>query len=285
VIVPSTVNHLDERHAGLDQAAGQQTTAAELVLAVGLPQALGLVVHVEGLRASRPHQEDRPVEGRLLGTDDRRGKLPGEPVFTPGQQLQTSLDVTAGRDEVLESLVRIVDQQRGMSRTQVTRDIAVQTATVVAIETGVDRDERRHLVTGMADLRRGDTADRGMFEGGGSLVTGVQEVLGVVVPVDLGRHRPHQHQVLHRLGQLWQVLDDVDPGHRCRLGGELALGLRVEGVLLAGAAVHPQQDARLLAGLTDGLPGQRFEPRHRDARDQAGGREFQQVAAFQVHVN
>ena len=73
-------------------------------------------------------------------------------------------------------------------RTQVSRNVAIQTAAVGTIESRVNRDERRHVVVRQPDLRRGDAANSRMLKSSRPLVTGVQEVLGVVVTVNLRGH-------------------------------------------------------------------------------------------------
>jgi hypothetical protein len=65
--------------------------------------------------------------------------------------------------------------------------------------------------------------------------------------------------VVHLLGDVRQVFADFDPAGRgldlLELAGTFAVRLQVESVLMAGAAVHPQQDATLvlLAGGRGGL--------------------------------
>ena len=57
MMVPSPLVEGDERHAGLDQAAGQQAPLAEGIPAVGVADHVGLVADVEGpLGVRRGHQ-------------------------------------------------------------------------------------------------------------------------------------------------------------------------------------------------------------------------------------
>ena len=82
-----------------------------------------------------------------------------------------------------------------------------------------------------------------MLEAAEPLVAGVEVILGVVVVVDLGFHRAEDRHVVHALRQLRKLLDDVDAGHGGLCRFEFAAGLGIEGVLLAGSAIHPQEDA------------------------------------------
>jgi hypothetical protein len=103
----------------------------------------------------------------------------------------------------------------------------------------------------------------------------------------LGGHRPQDGQLLAVLGQLGQVLAEF---HSRRSGGDLLegsavgmAGLEVEGVRLAGAAIHPQQDARPLA-LRAGGRGRRqpLEPAGHRQAGEAGRTETQPIAPRQV---
>ena len=78
-------------------------------------------------------------------------------------------------------------------------------------------------------------------------------------------------------GQQRQMLGDADAGQRRRDGAELAadlgggVGLGIEGVVMARAALHPQQDAA--DGLALGAAGRR-RPRRLQA-EEAGQRQTQ----------
>src|SRR5262249_38421047 len=95
--------------------------------------------------------------------------------------------------------------------------------------------------------------------------------------------------VVHQASQLREVLADLDAGDAGLNGlvgaALLGAGTQVEGVLVAGTAIHPQEDAGLGASPSLGSAGgQDIHPTgHRGAKHASGG-QLEHVAAGQVRV-
>ena len=91
--------HLDERHAALDQPAGQQAALAEEVAAVGVAHGGGLVVEVERLGRLAAHQAHGPLVGRLVADGRRPGVRADEAIVERVQACPARAD-RFGRDAV-----------------------------------------------------------------------------------------------------------------------------------------------------------------------------------------
>ena len=139
-----------------------------------------------------------------------------------------------------------------------------------------DADEVRQLGAGLLQFLGDERAERRILDRAAGQVAGAHLVGGPAVVGFLGAHRADEGHVVHVPGDLRQVLADLDAGDG---GGDLlegaavvVAGLEVEGVHLAGAAVHPQQDARAFAlrVVRGGLVGQGLEPAGQGIADDAG---------------
>ena len=158
----------------------------------------------------------------------------------PGELLALAVRL----DEV-ESADGIVDGQRLLVRSEESRGQCLLRATP-------DGDEVRQRHVLLAQFLRDDGAQARERHGAGAiLVTGVQIVGGQLVVRLQRAHAAQDRGVLHQLREAREMLADADARHRRFDGLEFAadvgrsLGLRVEGVDVAGPAGHPQQDARL----------------------------------------
>ena len=110
-----------------------------------------------------------------------------------------------------------------------------------------DADDVRQVELALAELGRDRAADVRVLEGRRRHVAGVELVGRALMVALLVGHRPHQGDLLHDLGGLLPALGDRDPrdGRLDGLGlaAVLGAGLGIEGLELAGAAGHPEQDA------------------------------------------
>ena len=92
-----------------------------------------------------------------------------------------------------------------------------------------------------------DAAEARVLDRPGRGIAGVELIGGPLVVALLVGHRADQGDVLHRRGGLLPALGDLDAGHggvdRLGLAAVVVLGLGVEGLELARAARHPEQDA------------------------------------------
>ena len=127
-------------------------------------------------------------------------------------------------------------------------------------------------------------AERRVADRAGLLVAGPQVEGRPAVVAFLGAHRADDGDVFHLLGELGQVLADHDAGHRRLDRLELAAvgvaGLGVEGVGLARAAGHPEQDARLSPlRVRARVGGQGLDPAGGREADDAGRGQPQHLAA------
>ncbi len=154
---------------------------------------------------------------------------------------------------------------------------------------GADRNEVGQLGIALPQLGGDDRAQaRVNGAAGAAAVAGVHQVAGGWVVAVSGGHAAEDGQVLHLLGDLWQMFADLDAWHAGLDGLVLAAFLEVEGVRLGRPAVHPQQDAGLvLDALTGGLrgpAGQHAKPAgHRDAQH-PDRRQTEQVAACHLRL-
>ena len=121
-------------------------------------------------------------------------------------------------------------------------DVAVQPA-------GRDRDVARQVVLRVAEFLGEHRPERRVRHHLAGQLAGVQQLRGPAVLALLGGHAADDAEVLGGRGELRQVLADPQPrdGGVGLLGrpAVLVAGLEVPGVGLAGAAGHPQDDARL----------------------------------------
>ena len=150
--------------------------------------------------------------------------------------------------QVFDAAVGIVDDERLIAW-------AEEAGAVAAM---ADGDEVGQRAVGVADFLGGDGAEAGIDQAAHAFaVAGVQVVVGAGVGAFRGAHAADDGGMVHEPGQPREVLADADAGdvgvdglERAAVGGA---GPQVEGVLVAGAAVHPQEDAafvpsRLSAG-------------------------------------
>ncbi len=74
-----------------------------------------------------------------------------------------------------------------------------------------------------------------------------------------GAHAADDGRMLHLLGQLREVLTNLNPRHgrrdRLVVAAVFRVRLHVKGILVAGAAVHPEQDTRPVFAAAAGRVG------------------------------
>ena len=112
----------------------------------------------------------------------------------------------------------------------------------------------------------------------------MHQIRGPRVLAFLAVHRADQAEVVHRLGDLRQVLGDLDAGDgrldRLRLAAVGMARLGIEGFELARAALHPEEDAGLAAFAQVGRIGsQQVLPAQHAGRRGSGGNGFEKIAA------
>ena len=109
-----------------------------------------------------------------------------------------------------------------------------------------DRDDVRQVELGVAQLAGHHAAEARVLHRAGGGVAGVHLVGGPLVVAFLAGHRPDQGDFAHHLRGLLPPRGDLDAGDGGVDGLDLAAGLGarlgVEGLHLAGAAGHPQED-------------------------------------------
>ena len=114
---------------------------------------------------------------------------------------------------------------------------------------GQDRDVPGDVGPAHRQLVAADRADRGMLDRRVGPVAGLHQVRAALVVALLAHHRPDQRDRPHLLGQVLEALGELDAldGGRdgLRAAGDPGVGVRVEGLELARAAVQPEQDDRL----------------------------------------
>ena len=239
--VPAVGADLDEGDAGLDQPAGQQAALAERGPAVGVAERLGLLIEVERLHVGREdHLGGLAVKRRWSRTRSappvRSKPAPSSRSSRPSRRRNRSA-ATLGW-VFSGGLLRVLDHERLERRAQEAR-----------------ADRRRRRCSRCAAGRTGSrparstmrAADVRVLDRRRRHIAGVKLVGRPLMVALLVGHRPHQGDVFHDLGRLVPALGDRDArdGRRDRLGlaAVLGAGLGVEGLELAGAAGHPEQDA------------------------------------------
>ena len=107
VVVHTAQGDLDERHAALDQPAGQQAALAEQVAAIGIAHAVRLLFQVERLGRGRAHQPHGPVVGRLMAHRRQSGMPADEIALHVLQQADAGVGLSLvdafGRHQVLDA--------------------------------------------------------------------------------------------------------------------------------------------------------------------------------------
>ncbi len=276
----------DKRNALFDQSACQQASLAKAIAAVGVANGGGLFVEIEGPAGWTAHQFDGPLIGGGVA-DGRRVGMFGDEMFVEraeqfeprvGQLLVDSLgqfeifDLQRGVDVGIVGAVGLpaVDQQRGILRAEKAGRIG----------SGAESAERRdadkvgQFGTGRPELLGNQRAERRIADWPLRQIAGVDELGCPGMVAFLAGHRADDGQMFGLFGQLGQVFGDAQAGHR---GGDFLegaavgmAGLGIEGVDLAGAAAHPQQDAGAAARRIAGrLGSQCLEPAGLRAADNA----------------
>ena len=110
-----------------------------------------------------------------------------------------------------------------------------------------DAHDVRQVELALAELGRDRAADVRVLEGRGRDVARVKLVRRALMIAFLVGHRSHERDLLHDPGGPLPTLGDRDPRDGridgFRLAAMLGAGLGIEGLELAGAAGHPEQDA------------------------------------------
>ena len=269
VRIPAAEGDLDEADAGLNEAASQEAPFAELVAAISRANRRRLAADVERLRPLITHQRDGPLHRRAMG--DGEAILMGavEVVFQILEHAEAIVEliVLDERVEILDATARIVDDEGLMAS-------AEEAGPVTAIG---DRDVIRQRTFLPADLHASDGADRGINESTLAFaITSVEVVTSPTVRAFRGAHAADDGCVVGQLGELREVFANLDAGNgRADLAERSALiGARtkIEGVLMARAAFHPQEDAGLcpLPGLGSSAGQNRQPVGEREAADASG---------------
>ena len=170
------------------------------------------------------------------------GALEARP-FDPFEQAQPAAEAVGGDPglRVLGRLLRVLDHERLDRRSQKTR----------ADGRSADADDVGQVELAFAQLADHGAAEVRVLDRGRRYIAGVELVGRSLVVSLLVGHRPHQCDVFHDLGRVVPALGDRNPGNGRRdglgLAAVLGAGLGIERFELAGAAGHPEQDARHLA--------------------------------------
>ena len=152
-----------------------------------------------------------------------------------------------------------------------------------AVVAAADGDEVGHGRLGATDFRRDDGAKAGVDDAADALlVAGVQVVASPTVRSLAGGHAAQM--------AAWCMCRATfgKCSLTCRPGTEVEIGLNFPASLVPGfmskvslwrAAVHPQDDARLVPGALPGrVGGQHVEPAGRGGDRDAGRRQLEQIA-------
>jgi hypothetical protein len=249
---------LDERNPALDQPAREQAPLPEEVAAVLVAEGVLLFGQVERLDRRRAHQGVGPaVRGAVAvarGAVAVGQEVGVECIAEVGAGHAPSVRHAVGQVEVLHlqqpgdvlsaGRVRFVDRALGDDERRVARAEEAGAVRLGAEEPERgDADEARQLgvraVEFLADERPdGRVADRPAGDAAGAHQVAAAAVVGL-----LGGHPAKDRELVGAVGELRQVLADLQIGHLGLDGLDRAavgvVGLRVPGVDLAGAAVHP----------------------------------------------
>jgi hypothetical protein len=291
--------YLDERHAMLDEPTRQQTALAEQITAVGVAQLLGFLIQVERLRGARAHEGNGALVGAAVALGWDGGARVQEVLLHFTEQLNAggcALGADAvGESEVFylqsllvialpagdgeEALLILADDQRSVARAEKAGTIRRRAEKAIRRHA----DETGQFRARLLQLFREQRSHRRIVDWAAGDVPGAHLVGGPSVVGLLGAHRADERHVLHVSGDLRQMLADFDAGDA---GGDLLVGsavgvagLQIEGVHLAGTAVHPEEDARPLAlGMSDGVRGQRFQPAREGVTHHPRGGQTQPIA-------
>ncbi len=95
----ATQRHLDERHAALDQSAGQQAALTEQITTIGIADGGLFFLKVEGPSGIAAHEPDSPIIGQLVAPGSDSGTLGCEVAVEVLQQSEACLQVL-GHDVV-----------------------------------------------------------------------------------------------------------------------------------------------------------------------------------------
>ena len=170
--------------------------------------------------------------------------------------------------------------ERRVFRAEVGGHGPIKAAAVTLVVAGIDGDKRRHVVIRQADKLGRNAADGRMLQTGHAAEAGVQIIFRVVMIVDLRGHRAQERHILHALRQLGKLVGHMNARHGGWDAHELAARFGIKGVLLARAAVHPQEDAFFAARPLRRGVGHGLKPRHRHTREQAGRGELEEVTSL-----
>ncbi len=295
-----------KRYALFDQSPREQATLAEAIASVRRADVVGLLVEIKNLGRLAAHQLDGPLVGGLVAEGRRSGMIADKAIVEPMEQAQAFLDGIAGdafrRSQVADrqavvvgtitvaAIVAVVvacfaDEQRGVLRSE--KPGAERRRVEVAKRS--DAHKARQLGQRIAQLLRHQRTERGIADRRLRQIAVAQQVRGPAVIPFLGSHRADDGQMLGLRGQLGQVLGNPQPRDAGFDGLETAAvfvpGLQVEGIQLAGAAAHPQQNARAAAvGRRRDAVGRAGQPGPGRAADQTGRGQTQHVASRKLPV-
>ncbi len=297
VAVEGAQADLDKGHAAFDEAAGQEAALAEGISAIGIAGLRGFLFEIKGPGGGGAHQPHGPfVGGPVAGR--RQPRMPVDKILLhPLQQIDAGVRLGAGdvrrRGQIFHAQVFLVivalrleievivgaDHEGREARPEETRPVSSR----IELPVRSDADEVRQSRFIRAQLLRHQRTERGKLDRALGQIAGPHVEGGPPVVAFARAHGANDHHVVHVAGDLGQVLADADARNR---SGNLAegpavdmAGLQIEGVHLAGAAVHPQEDAgppplRMVGGV--GRQG--FQPAGLGIPNHARCRQLHQVA-------
>ena len=163
--------------------------------------------------------------------------------FKPVEQADSTPEAIGGdfRLGVVGRFLGILDDKRLKSGAEKTG----------ADRTAADTHDVRQIELALAELADDRATDVGVLDRGGRNIAGVKLVSRTLVIALFVGHRADEGNVFHGLGDIVPALGNRDSRHSGRDGTGLASGLRaglgIEGLELAGATGHPEEDARHLS--------------------------------------